>query len=280
MNNLSDYLAASNKLLSEKLPSDLYRLLRFRLQDFAGFTLGHDLRLLASIYRSDKGTVHDYVELYSRAFQEKRLDKLLIFEIGVGGYNEPTAGGQSLRMWSRYFPNSIVIGIDYYRKDLSLPSNVFLERADQSQCHELKAIVDKYGPPDIVIDDGSHYSDHIISSFLCLYPFVRPGGFYCIEDLHTSYWPSGFCGNDWEGSIDVYSKSTSIALIKRCIDSLNISDMLEKPIDSLPSDGDLQGIFCSRGLAILQKKSLSDRDKGPQHIRAMRHSSIVDNARG
>ena len=44
------------------------------------------------------------------------------------------------------------------------------------------------GPFDIVIDDGGHFMDDIISSFKTLLPHVRAGGTYIVEDLHTSYW--------------------------------------------------------------------------------------------
>ena len=54
--------------------------------------------LLASIYRSDKGTVHDYIDCYSRSFSPIRFKKLIIYEIGVGGYADPDAGGESLRI--------------------------------------------------------------------------------------------------------------------------------------------------------------------------------------
>lgn len=275
MKKLSRYLKSFDSFLSSNLHFCNYGAIRSRLQDVAGLILNHNLFLLASIYRSDKGTIHDYVALYSKIFQRKRLEKLIIFEIGIGGYSDPCAGGESLRMWSRFFPNSVIVGIDYYRKTLRLPRNVYVEQADQSSCSQLKHIVDKYGPPDIVIDDGSHYSDHVRESFSCLFPFLRDGGFYCIEDLHTSYWPSGFCDNNWEGSLDIYSKSTSVAMVKRCIDSLNILDMIDAPVDVLASDGSLSSVYCSRGLAILEKNSPFVNNKPRQHVLAMRNSSSI-----
>ncbi len=44
------------------------------------------------------------------------------------------------------------------------------------------------GPPDLTIDDGSHRGPDIWSAFRYLYPRLRGGGLYVIEDLHTS-WP-------------------------------------------------------------------------------------------
>lgn len=43
-------------------------------------------------------------------------------------------------------------------------------------------------PYDIIIDDGSHMVRHVIASFEALFPYLRRGGLYIIEDLHTSYW--------------------------------------------------------------------------------------------
>jgi hypothetical protein len=40
---------------------------------------------------------------------------------------------------------------------------------------------------DLVIDDGSHVPRHQLVSFVALYPFVRPGGLYVIEDIESSY---------------------------------------------------------------------------------------------
>ncbi len=40
---------------------------------------------------------------------------------------------------------------------------------------------------DLVIDDGSHVPRHMLISFIALYPFVRPGGIYVIEDIESSY---------------------------------------------------------------------------------------------
>ena len=41
---------------------------------------------------------------------------------------------------------------------------------------------------DIVIDDGSHLPRHQLVSFCALFPFVRPGGLYIIEDIESSYY--------------------------------------------------------------------------------------------
>ena len=44
--------------------------------------------------------------------------KLRILEIGVGGGENTKYGGNSLKMWAKYFPKSEVLGIDLYDKSL------------------------------------------------------------------------------------------------------------------------------------------------------------------
>ena len=41
---------------------------------------------------------------------------------------------------------------------------------------------------DLIIDDGSHVSKDIITSFARYFPLLKSGGMYIIEDLHASYW--------------------------------------------------------------------------------------------
>lgn len=53
------------------------------------------------------------------------------------------------------------------------------------------------GEVDLIIDDASHYYDQTRTSFLTLYPKVRPGGLYIIEDWGWSFHepfqgPNGF----------------------------------------------------------------------------------------
>ena len=43
---------------------------------------------------------------------------------------------------------------------------------------------------DVVIDDGSHVMEHIDTTFQTLFPLLREGGTYIVEDLHTAYWSS------------------------------------------------------------------------------------------
>jgi hypothetical protein len=64
----------------------------------------------------------------------------------------------------------------------------------------------KYGPFDMIIDDGSHLSPDVIYSFENLFGHVKSGGVYVIEDICTSYWPHYGGGRYKEGTTIEYFK--------------------------------------------------------------------------
>lgn len=105
-----------------------------------------------------------------------------VLEIGV-------SHGGSLQMWRDYFGRgSTIIGLDIDERLRSLEDPGFrVVIGDQSDPVFLKSLADQYGPFDIVIDDGSHAPAHQVASLTALWPHVKVGGVYLVEDLHTSY---------------------------------------------------------------------------------------------
>jgi hypothetical protein len=182
-----------------------------------------DLDALARYYGTDKGSQdfglavgHNYTPIYQRHFGPHRKTVLSVLEIGVGGTSsvegyETPAGGQSLHMWSRYFPNASIVGIDIFHKAVSGP-RIHFERGDATDAEFLMRVIERYGPFDIVVDDGSHIGREIVASFGVLWDAVKPGGFYVIEDLSLAY------HNDWEGG-PPGTPGTAAELLKRLIDS-------------------------------------------------------------
>ena len=93
-------------------------------------------------------------------------------------------------MWENYFTQAELHFIDItdskilYHSDRS--TYHFL---DQSNVKQLKDFVKSTGGNyDIIIDDGGHTMAQQKISFVNLFPAVKNGGMYIIEDLHTSYW--------------------------------------------------------------------------------------------
>jgi hypothetical protein len=137
---------------------------------------------LALRHGADKSSkVHGYTRAYERHFAHLRVQPIALLEIGIGG-------GASLRMWRDYFPRATLYGLDIEDcKGLeTLGMRVFQgAQADEDVLERLLAVT---GPLDVIVDDGSHRWADQIASFKKLYPHLKPGGCYAIEDLHTSYW--------------------------------------------------------------------------------------------
>ena len=147
------------------------------------------LTRLAIKHGTDKWGLHFYTPVYHELFRKIRLEKLKVLEIGVGGFGFRDFGGESLRMWSEYFPNSQIVGIDIEYKALPLPQNVHYENGSQTDLGFLDRVAKKYGAFDIVVDDGSHRPDHVIASFQFLFPRMSDSGLYVIEDTQAAFWP-------------------------------------------------------------------------------------------
>jgi hypothetical protein len=84
---------------------------------------------------------------------------------------------------------------------------------DQSDAGFLTSVLDEFGSPDVVLDDGSHVMSHVTASFRHLYPAVSRNGVYVVEDLHTAYW------DEYEGGLR--RKGSFIETCKDLIDELN-----------------------------------------------------------
>ena len=116
-------------------------------------------------------------------------------------------------MWEEYFPNADLHFIDItfdnvqYRSDRS---RYYL--CDQNNSAQLLDFIQSSGGNfDVILDDGGHTMSQQITSFCTLFPHVKSGGMYIIEDLHTSYW-SLFGG----GGAD-----STIHFLKSLIDDVN-----------------------------------------------------------
>jgi len=128
-----------------------------------------------------------YFAIYQEVFGPRRAEPLSILEIGV-------LGGASLRLWKRYFthPGTQIVGIDIMPECIKfdVPADGIRVRiGDQTDATFLKRVVEEFGPFDLIIDDGSHHSSHIIASFNHLYADgLKESGIYFVEDLHANYW--------------------------------------------------------------------------------------------
>src|SRR5437764_19755 len=125
------------------------------------------LKELAERFGTDKGP---YCRTYESYFRPYKDHPIRPFEIGIGGYGEPLAGGASLRMWKNYFPNGQIFGFDLHDKSAHAEERITVFQGDQTDAARLHFVLDQIGSVDVIIDDGSHISAHVIASFEALFP--------------------------------------------------------------------------------------------------------------
>ncbi len=149
---------------------------------------------LSRSFGTDKSSAHNhYTQYYARYFEPLRRRPVSVLEIGVG-YPEIGMGqAASLKTWKAYFPLGQIYGLDinpkckqYEEERVSIlvgdqGDEIFL----QSVCRQVPEGFD------LILDDGSHWNDHILASFKTLFPALKAGGIYVIEDLGCSYHAKG-----------------------------------------------------------------------------------------
>ncbi len=133
---------------------------------------------------------HQYFPVYERHLERFRNRHVTIIEVGLGE-------GGSLQMWRRYLgPFAIVVGIDIEPvcTQYEAEDQIHIRIGSQADASFLRSVLEEFGSPDIVIDDGSHIQQHINTTFDVFYPVVAKNGVYLVEDLHAAYWPDHGAG--------------------------------------------------------------------------------------
>lgn len=150
----------------------------------------------------------NYFELYEQYFHKFIGENPVVLEIGVDN-------GGSMEMWHHYFGSGCsIVGIDNRPKltSVDLPDTeiIYGEQGDPRFWDNFVAASPNL---DIVVDDGSHYSNHQILTFEKLFPHMNEGGVYFVEDTHSSYMDTFYGG--------LKQRHTFIEYCKNIIDILH-----------------------------------------------------------
>ena len=223
------------------------------LQRFAGLAgwWGASLDLLAALYGTDKFGEHEYTPVYERLMRASRRRPVRLLEVGVGGF-AGALGGESLRMWASYFRRGRIFGIDLYDKTSLSAGRVQVFQCSQVDAPKLTDLAKTHGPFDFVIDDGSHVNAHQIATFGILWPHVKDGGVYIVEDVQTSYWP--YYGGGPLGTPGY--EHSCMHWFKALADSVNLPEFLQPAPGGL--DAGIASIAFHHNLIVL-KKDLAER---------------------
>lgn len=185
---------------------------------------------------TDKFWSHGYHRYYERYLAPYRdLANASILEIGV-------AAGASLKSWLDYFSlPALVQGLTYNATINGSACDLFpqhcaivhLSEADQSDPEQLRLVIEDAKKVlglglreaklwDIIIDDGSHVPAHQLTTFKHLFPRLRPGGIFIIEDVETSYFDSGMMyGYKIEAGLWSEAPASAVEKFKQLVDVIS-----------------------------------------------------------
>jgi hypothetical protein len=198
---------------------------------------------LAIKHGTDKSSQHhgyaDIYEQYLFKWQSRLVDLL---ELGIGGY-DTVKGGASLKMWLDFFPCGLITGVDIHDKSHLKHDRLKIVQCSQDDEKKLKEL----GEFDIIIDDASHINSLTIKSFEILFPKLRSGGLYFVEDCHTSYWRENYFGNPIPGAI-----GTTMYYFKALADQLNYETIL--PEYRTEYAGQIEFVHFYKQLIVIKKK--------------------------
>ncbi|HJX65791.1 MAG TPA: class I SAM-dependent methyltransferase [Polyangia bacterium] len=157
--------------------------------------------------RTDKGVSrHNYTEVYERFLFQWKDDPVRLLEIGI-------EKGGSLEMWYDYFPKASIFGIDIEDKASMQNARTRTFIADQSKRDQLQKAIDSFsGDFDVLLDDGGHSMEQQQVSLGFLFRFVKPGGYYILEDIHTSL-PQRYSGY----GVEPDGANSTLAMIERYV---------------------------------------------------------------
>jgi hypothetical protein len=181
-----------------------------RMIPLAGKRVGDSLSKPASLFdlfRQHTGRLIDkwdhYLPIYERHFGRFRGEPIRLLEIGV-------QHGGSLQLWKEYFGASAsIVGVDIDpRCQCLVEEGIDIEIGDQADPEFLHRLTSTYPDFEIVIDDGSHVSSDQLASFKALWPHVRSGGIYLVEDCACAYSPKFGGGLRSPASFIEFAKGT------------------------------------------------------------------------
>lgn len=114
----------------------------------------------------------------------------------------------------------------------------------QSDVARLNQIVDEDfgGELDLVVDDASHFYDHTKTSFQTLFPRLRPGGLYIIEDWGWSFQaPYQAPDHPWQkqgGPVTLLFEILQDIMLNNAVGEMTVirsMALIRKPVQNLPA---------------------------------------------
>jgi predicted O-methyltransferase YrrM len=146
-----------------------------------------------------------YLDSYAALLEGRRVRSIL--EVGV-------FRGGSMVYFDRVYRPDLVVGVDWHADPLPrlreyIASQAFSEMhlhqgVHQASRADMEWVIDRHFKDgvDLVVDDASHWYEETKATFEIVFPHVRPGGVYVVEDPDWASGPLAYPGSPWHGKRD------------------------------------------------------------------------------
>ena len=128
---------------------------------------------------SDKCTNHNYGDAYDGLFPDRSTVKL-VMEIGI-------TDGSSMLAWREAFQEAHIVGLDITPCSCERGPRLEFHQGDQRNKEECERAATNNGALpdrrfDLIVEDALHQLDATLLTLLWLWPFVKHGGIYVVEE--------------------------------------------------------------------------------------------------
>jgi hypothetical protein len=180
------------------------------------------------------------------------LERSKIFEIGI-------LQGGSVALYEQLFQPEKIVAIEYattpvvalekyiesnQKKDVIKP----YYGVNQADSVAMTTVLNQEYPNkdiDFIFDDGAHLYDETKAAFNICFPYMKPGGLYCIEDWGWAHWP----GDYWQKGGNEFL-ADKIPMSNLIVELLVLSASRPDLIESIVIDGNFQS-----SMAIMKRGS-------------------------
>lgn len=145
--------------------------------------------------RTDKNTVHSYLDLYERLLSSKKISAKYVLEVGVGDGHQGVSNGGSIKLWADYFQNATIHALDIkHIKDIwtGIKENPrIVLHTSINAYNELyfnRVFLNPGMRFDFLLDDGPHTLESQ-KDFIRLYSqIMADDGVLIVEDIQKIEW--------------------------------------------------------------------------------------------
>ena len=123
---------------------------------------------------TDKNSNHNYGSSYESLFPDRDAVELVL-EVGI-------AGGHSMLAWREIFQRATIVGMDIHPCSCERGPRLEFHVGDQrSHADCMRAVNGRQF--DFIVEDATHVLENNLLTMFYLWPFVKPGGVYVVEEF-------------------------------------------------------------------------------------------------